>query len=143
MMSKFLRLALAAALALSFTTVFAQDAEQTPTVEYTLVGQIGSQGFEWVGVGGEIDGVRNPELTATVGDVVRVNIMSADGMEHDFAIPDLGVDSELTTGAGEEGAVSVTFEVTQAGTFTYLCTVPGHALPESNFGMFGNFVVAE
>ena len=57
-MSKFLRIALAAGLALSFTNVFAQDAEQTPTVEYTLVGQIGSQGFEWVGVGGEIDGVR-------------------------------------------------------------------------------------
>ncbi len=142
-MSKFLRIALAAALALSFTTVFAQDDAPTPTVEYTLVGQIGSQGFEWVGVGGDIDGVRNPELTASVGDVVKVTIMSADGMEHDFAIPDLEVETELTTGVMEDGAQSVTFEVTEAGTFTYLCTVPGHALPESNFGMFGDFVVGE
>ncbi len=142
-MSKLLRFALVAALALSFSTVFAQDEAPAPTVEYTLMGQIGSQGFEWVGVGGDIDGVRNPELNATVGDVVKVTIMSSDGMQHDFAIPDFEVESELTTGAGEEGAVSVTFEVTQAGTFTYLCTVPGHALPESNFGMFGDFVVSE
>ncbi len=142
-MSKLIRFALASVLALSMSSVFAQDDAPTPTVEYTLVGQIGSMGFEFVGVGGEIDGVRNPELTATVGDIVKVTVMSADGMEHDFAIPDLGVDTELTTGAGEEGATSVTFEVTQAGTFTYLCTVPGHALPESNFGMFGSFVVAE
>ena len=141
-MSKLLRFALASIFALSFATGFAQD-ELTPTVEYTLVGQIGTQGFEWVGVGGEIDGVRNPELTAAVGDVVRVTIMSADGMEHDFAIPDLAVDSELTTGAGEEGAVTVTFEVTQAGTFVYLCTVPGHAVPDAGFGMFGDFVVSE
>ena len=141
-MNKLFRFALAAIVAGSFATGFAQE-ELEPTVEYTLVGQIGSQGFEWVGVGGEIDGVRNPELTATVGDVVRVTVISGDGMEHDFAIPDLEVDTELTTGAGEEGAVPVTFEVTQAGTVLYLCTVPGHALPEANFGMFGNFVVSE
>ncbi|HZW28375.1 MAG TPA: cupredoxin domain-containing protein [Trueperaceae bacterium] len=141
-MSKVLRYVLASIVALSFATGFAQD-EQTPTVEYTLVGQIGTQGFEFVGVGGDIDGVRNPELTASVGDVVKVTVISADGMQHDFAIPDLGVDSELTTGAGEEGAVSVVFEVTQAGTFTYLCTVPGHAVPDAGFGMFGDFVVSE
>lgn len=141
-MSKILRLALASIVALSFGASFAQD-EPTPTVEYTLVGQIGTQGFEFVGKGGDIDGVRNPQLTAKVGDVVKVTVISADGMQHDFAIPDLGVDSELTTGAGEAGAVSVVFEVTQAGTFTYLCTVPGHAVPEAGFGMFGDFVVTE
>lgn len=141
-MSKVLRYVLASIVALAFGAGFAQD-EQTPTVEYTLMGQIGTQGFEFVGVGGDIDGVRNPQLTASVGDVVRVTVISSDGMAHDFAIPDLGVDAELTTGAGEEGATSITFEVTEAGTFTYLCTVPGHAVPEAGFGMFGDFVVNE
>lgn len=141
-MSKFMRFVLASIVALSFATAFAQD-EQTPTVEYTLIGQIGAQGFEFTGVGGDIDGVRNPELTASVGDVVKVTVISSDGMPHDFAIPDLGVDSELTTGAGEAGAVTIVFEVTQAGTFVYLCTVPGHALPEAGVGMFGDFVVSE
>ena len=140
-MSKLIRIVIASLVAATFAAGFAQD--QTPTVEYTLVGQIGTQGFEFVGVGGDIDGVRNPQLTAKVGDVVSVTVISADGMQHDIAIPDLGVDSELTTGAGEAGAVTIVFEVTQAGTFSYLCTVPGHAVPDAGFGMFGEFVVSE
>lgn len=119
----------------------AQDGELTPTVEFTLAGGIGSQGFEWLGVGGDIDGVRNPDLNVNVGDVVKVTIISTDGMEHDFAIDDLEVLSEPVSGEGQE--VSIVFEVTEAGSYIYYCTTPGHAMPEANFGMFGNFVVGE
>lgn len=140
-MSKFAKLLLAMLLAAFVGSALAQDEELTPTVEFTLAGGIGSQGFEWVGVGGDIDGVRNPDLNVKVGDVVKVTIISSDGMHHDFAIDELEVLSEPVTAQGEE--VSITFEVTEAGTFIYYCTTPGHAMPESNFGMFGNFIVGE
>lgn len=140
-MSKFVKLVLAMLLAAFVGSAQAQDEELTPTVEFTLNGGIGSQGFEWVGVGGEIDGVRNPDLNVKVGDVVKVTIVSTDGMQHDFAIDELDVLSEPVTGQGEE--VSIVFEVTEAGEFIYYCTTPGHAMPEANFGMFGNFIVSE
>lgn len=139
-MSKFSKLLLATLLTALFGAALAQD-ELTPTVEFTLQGGIGSQGFEWVGVGGDIDGVRNPDLNVAVGDVVKVTIISSDGMQHDFAIDELDVLSEPVTGQGEE--VSIVFEVTEAGEFIYYCTTPGHAMPEANFGMFGNFIVSE
>src|SRR5690606_17946528 len=116
---------------------FAQDEEHT--VEFTLHGGIGAAGFQFVGVGGDIDGVVNPDLNVTVGDVVKVTIIS-DGMPHDFAIDELEVKSEAAVVAEE--SVSVTFTVTEAGTFIYYCTTPGHALPDVGVGMFGNFIVA-
>ena len=139
-MSKFSKLLLATLLTALFGAALAQD-ELTPTVEFTLQGGIGSQGFEWVGVGGDIDGVRNPDLNVAVGDVVKVTIISSDGMQHDFAIDELEVLSEPVTAEGE--SVSITFEVTEAGSFIYYCTTPGHAMPEANFGMYGNFIVGE
>lgn len=140
-MSRFSRLLLATLMTVFLGAAMAQDGELTPTVEFTLAGGIGSQGFEWLGVGGDIDGVRNPDLNVNVGDVVKVTIISTDGMEHDFAIDDLEVLSEPVSGEGQE--VSIVFEVTEAGSYIYYCTTPGHAMPEANFGMFGNFVVGE
>ena len=68
-----------------------------------------------------------------------MNVIS-DGMPHDFAIDELGVKSDPATVAEE--AVSIVFTVTEAGTFIYYCTTPGHALPDAGVGMFGNFIVA-
>lgn len=136
-MSKFAKLLLAAVVAFGFGAAFAQD--QEPNVEFTLHGGIGTAGFQFTGVGGDIDGVVNPDLNVKVGDVVKVTIIS-DGMEHDFVIDDLGVKSESVMGA--ELSVSIVFTVTEAGTFTYYCSTPGHALPDLGIGMFGNFIVA-
>lgn len=139
-MSKFAKLLLATVVAFAFGAVFAQDDGPTPTVEFTLHGGIGSTGFQFVGVGGDIDGVVNPDLNVKVGDVVKVTVIS-DGMPHDFAIDALEVKSDPATVA-EEG-VSIVFTVTEAGTFVYYCTTPGHALPDAGVGMFGNFIVGE
>lgn len=137
MMSKFAKLLLATVVAFAFGVAFAQD--QEPTVEFTLHGGIGAAGFQFVGVGGDIDGVVNPDLNVKVGDVVKVTIIS-DGMEHDFAIDELEVKSDSVAVAEE--SVSVIFTVTEAGTYIYYCTTPGHALPAVGVGMFGNFIVA-
>ena len=137
-MSKFAKLLLASVVAFAFGAALAQDAEPTPTVEFTLHGSIGSTGFQFVGVGGDIDGLVNPDLNVKVGDVVKVNVIS-DGMPHDFAIDALDVKSDPATVA-EEG-VSIVFTVTEEGTYVYYCTTPGHALPDVGVGMFGNFIV--
>lgn len=136
-MSKFAKLLLATVVAFAFGAAFAQD--QEPTVEFTLHGGIGANGFQFVGVGGDIDGVVNPDLNVKVGDVVKVTVIS-DGMPHDFAIDALEVKSDVASVA-EEG-VSVIFTVTEAGEYIYYCTTPGHALPDVGVGMFGNFIVA-
>lgn len=138
-MSKFAKLLLATVVAFAFGAAFAQDGEPTPTVEFTLHGGIGSAGFQFVGVGGDIEGVVNPDLNVKVGDVVKVTVIS-DGMPHDFAIDALEVKSDPATVA-EEG-VSIVFSVTEAGTYIYYCTTAGHALPDAGVGMFGNFIVA-
>jgi nitrite reductase (NO-forming) len=136
-MSKFAKLLLAAVVAFAFGAAFAQD--QEPTVEFTLHGGIGTTGFQFLGVGGDIDGVVNPDLNVKVGDVVKVTII-ADAMEHDFTIDALDVKSESVMGEGK--SVSIVFTVTEAGTYIYYCSTPGHALPASGIGMFGNFIVA-
>lgn len=120
---------------------FAQAEEElTPTVTYTLEAKMGSYEngpFGYVGVGGDIDGVANPALTAKVGDVVEVILINGDPMAHDFVIPDLDVATEHVENQGDE--VRVVFTVTEAGEFRYLCSLPGHEAG----GMWGIFTVTE
>lgn len=136
-MKKFF-VALIASLAL-FGAAFAEDLE--PTVTFTLNGGVGSSGFVYVGVGGDIDGIENPDLVVTVGDVVEIILYTTDGMAHDFAIDELDVLSDKATVIGEP--ISYVFEVTEAGEWIYWCTEPGHAFKEFGFGMLGDFIVKE
>lgn len=136
-MKKFF-VALIASLAL-FGAAFAEDLE--PTVTFTLNGGVGSSGFVYVGVGGDIDGIENPDLVVTVGDVVEIILYTTDGMAHDFAIDELDVLSDKATVIGEP--ISYVFEVTEAGEWIYWCTEPGHAIKEIGFGMLGDFIVKE
>src|SRR5687767_9379603 len=45
------------------------------------------------GVGGEIDGVRNPALWARTGETVRITIVNGELMVHDIVLEKLGVKS--------------------------------------------------
>ena len=110
-------------------SVFAQPggtspADITPDVSYTLTTGLAEGKMAFIGVGGVIDGVVNPTLTAEPGDVVQLTLVNGDGVQHDWAIPDLGVATDLVN---ERGASSVTvFRVGEGGEYTYFCTVPGH-----------------
>lgn len=104
-------------------------AQETPTtgqvVEYTLRMVIGNTPpMAFLGVGGEIDGVINPELSANVGDEVIIHVINADPVLHDLTIDAFGV----TTGPMQEAEqeVTVQFVATQAGDFEYYCSTPGH-----------------
>ncbi len=136
MFKRFKIIALAAALLFAAGTAVAQDAAAEPDVTFVLSTGLGAfeQGaFAFLGTEGDLEGVDNPDLVVKVGDVVRIVLASGDGMEHDFVIDELDVATEVTS--GEE--VSVTFTVTEAGTFQYFCSLPGHL----EGGMYGNFIV--
>src|SRR5690606_27715862 len=57
------------------TTLVQNEQPASNVVEYTLRTAIGgTPAMAFVGVGGEIDGVSNPDLHATVGDTVRLTV---------------------------------------------------------------------
>ncbi len=91
----------------------------------------------YVGVGGSIDGVRNPDLTADVGDEVTVILTNGQVLGHDLFIEGYGVGTDLLVGVGTRD--TITFVASQEGTFVYHCTVEGHQAA----GMEGRLIVGE
>lgn len=94
-------------------------------VEYTVRTVMpGDPAMAFVGVGGDIDGVINPELTANLGDTVRITVINGDPMQHDLKIDEFGVyTGELLA---DEQTVTVEFVADQVGAFKYYCSIPGH-----------------
>lgn len=111
--------------------------EESSMVEFALVTGSTGGGLAFFGQGGEIDGLVNPVLSASVGDTVRITLVNGDGMPHDVFLPDLSVQSSMT-GAVDDQAV-VEFKVSASGEFVYFCSVPGHRAA----GMEGLLVVAQ
>jgi nitrite reductase (NO-forming) len=93
----------------------------------------GSMVFE--GVGGEIDGVTNPDLSAKQGDMVRITLVNGDGMPHDLAMPELNAGTTIVTAKGQ--TTEVVLEINEPGEFVYYCTIPGHR----QAGMEGRLIV--
>lgn len=113
------------------------DAQTAPSeVEYTLrtlTGQTPPMAF--IGVGGSIDGIVNPDLTANTGDTVKITLINGDPIIHDLVIPDFGVETGQLTKLDEQ--VTVTFTPTRPGEFVYNCSIPGH----KEVGMIGKLIV--
>ncbi len=106
---------------------------QTPVIdrEYTLEATM----LGYKGVGGDIDGVRNPPLWARAGETVRIVIVNGEMMVHDVSLEKHNV---RTAQILDKGATSnVTFKARESD--TYFCSVPGHRAA----GMEGRFDVAE
>jgi putative membrane-bound dehydrogenase-like protein len=100
--------------------------------EYTLEAHI----LGYRGLGGEIDGVRNPPLQAVRGEIVRITIVNAELMVHDIALEkqsDVKSPQILEKGT----TASITFKAEESD--TYYCTVPGHRLA----GMEGRLDVTD
>src|ERR687897_474658 len=83
-------------------------------LEATMVG--------YRGVGGEIDGVRNPTLWARTGERVRITIVNGELLVHDVALEKLGLKSQQILDKG--ATTALTFKASKSD--TYYCTVPGH-----------------
>jgi len=95
----------------------------------------GSQLF-FVGVGGEIDGQVNPDLTARVGDTVAITLINDDGRFHDIVIDEFNAATPVFGERGQEETIQ--FTVGQAGTFFYYCSVSGHR----QAGMEGQLIIS-
>ena len=89
----------------------------------------------FVGVGGDIDGVVNPTLTARPGDVVKITLINDDGMLHDLVIDEFDVATDQFADRGEQD--SITFTATRPARSTITASVPGHKAA----GMVGKLVV--
>lgn len=103
--------------------------------EYTLKSTMLDGQMAFVGVGGSIDGEKNPPLTAKVGDTIRITLVGDDPVEHDIAFPDFNAMSDHI--AGKDATTTFEFVVDKPGTFTYNCQIPGH----KEAGMVGKFEV--
>jgi nitrite reductase (NO-forming) len=66
----------------------------------------------------------NPVLKGKVGDTIEITLSSGEGAEHDIVFEGLNVHSKHFD--GKSGPTQVTFKLTQAGKFTYYCSIPGH-----------------
>ena len=112
------------------------DGHEPQVVEYTLktiIGQTPAMAF--IGVGGDIDGVINPPLSANVGDTVRITVINGAPVLHDLKIDEFNVfTGELTT---QDQQVTVEFIPDHPGDFVYYCNQPGHR----QIGMWGMLTV--
>ena len=104
----------------------AQSTEEVDR-DYTLQSSI----LGYKGVGGAIDGIRNPLLQAIEGETVRITIVNAELLAHDIALEKQGVKSTEVLDVGAQ--TSITFTATEND--TYYCTIPGHRAA----GMEGKF----
>lgn len=96
-----------------------------------------AENMQYIGVGGDIDGVVNPELTVDVGDRVTINLIMGETNLHDLEIEGYDVATEQLSAEGSED--SITFIADDEGTFVYFCTVPGHRTG----GMVGDLIVGD
>ncbi|HSJ86160.1 MAG TPA: copper-containing nitrite reductase [Anaerolineales bacterium] len=105
------------------------------TVEYSLMTAMTDGQMAFMGMGGGIDGIKNPTLSANVGDTVKIILTAGDSVEHDVAFPDFNAQSEHIAGQGTVS--SFEFVADKPGTFKYNCLLAGH----KEAGMVGTFVV--
>ncbi len=88
-----------------------------------------------------------PTLTFKVGDVVKVTVNNVGTLPHNWAIvtdkatpSSVVFNAQIQSGSnpilpGSSG--SVTFKVDKAGSYSYICQVPGHV----DLGMYGSVTV--
>lgn len=117
---------LIAGLALGFLSLGIAPA-RAANVSYDLYGSLASG---W-GLTSTTETNPGPKLSANVGDSVTITLHSTDGFGHQFLI-DLNGNGVADPGEPESGVftttTTLTFTVTQAGTFHYLCTIHGSAM---------------
>lgn len=112
--------------------------EPPARVEFTLRTVFRDGKMLYEGVGGDIDGLVNPDLIVAPGTVVRAILVNGDGMTHDLFFPDF--DAHTDKIGRKEQRTEVTFTVSdQAGTYVYYCTLPGHR----RAGQEGRLIVDE
>ena len=73
-------------------------------------------------------------ITVSAGDRVKITFKNEGRILHNLVIRDLGVGTR-TIGSGQSDTVE--FVAPQSGTYTFICSLPGHATS----GMVGDLIV--
>jgi len=102
-----------------------------PYVEFTLQTVINEGKLAYIGIDGEVDGVKidgviNPDLLVQPGDVLRLILLNGDGMPHNLYLPDFNAQTSFVSKVGDQTEIIVEVGDVQPGTYVYYCTVPGH-----------------
>ncbi|HLU82624.1 MAG TPA: copper-containing nitrite reductase, partial [Trueperaceae bacterium] len=116
----------------------APPAEYLPNVSYTLTTGLASGRMAFIGVGGTIDGIANPDLIAQPGQVVQITLVNGDNVAHDIFV-DQFANAHSAIVDRQGGSTTIVFRADIEGTFDYWCTIPGHR----QAGMEGNLIVGE
>ncbi|NQV68695.1 MAG: hypothetical protein HQ498_01585 [Pseudohongiella sp.] len=74
----------------------------------------------FVGVGGQIDGVLNPDLHVPDNAIVQITLINGDGALHDIYVSDFNVGSDQIAGIGASSVLA--FRANASGNFEYFCT---------------------
>lgn len=104
----------------------AAEPAESVTVEFTLRTIAENGKLLFVGVGGDIDGILNPDLLVPRDAAVRIILINGDSMPHDLFLPDFNAKTEYVKRMGEQAEIIFKVSDVQPGTFVYYCTVPGH-----------------
>ncbi len=75
-------------------------AEYVPHVRFRLRTALAEGKLAFVGVGGPIDGVVNPTLRVNEEEVVQVDLLNDDGIDHDVTFPDFDAATERVAQRG-------------------------------------------
>ena len=109
----------------------------TVDVEFTLQTIAENGKLLYIGVGGDIDGIINPDLVVQPCAVVRIVLTNGDGMVHDLFLPDFNVKTEYVRKINDRTEMVFEAGDIQPGSYVYYCTLPGHR----KAGQEGKFIV--
>ena len=112
-----------------------------PDVKYTLRSGIAEGRMVYIGFGGTIDGVVNPQLKAAAGDVIQITLINGEGAAHNIVFEKQGPKGvDLTSeNVREKGSSTIiAFRAKATGVVSYFCSLPGHRLA----GMEGKIAIA-
>ena len=127
----------------SFLLAQAQEQQARPPAEYladvsyTITTGLADGRMAFIGVDGNIEGVANPTLRASPGQIVTITLINGDNVAHDIFVE--GFQAAHSAVVARRGSsTTIVFRADQEGTFQYWCTIPGHR----QSGMEGSFVVS-
>jgi len=102
------------------------ESSATVDVEFTLKTIAEGGKLLYIGVGGEIDGIINPDLVVQPGAVVHIILTNGDGMVHDLFLPDFDTKTDYVKKLGDQAEIVFEIGDMQPGSHVYYCTLPGH-----------------
>jgi nitrite reductase (NO-forming) len=114
-----------------------QISDQKPTVTFTLKTGIVNGAMAFIGFGGDLDGIANPDLVVDPGDVVEIILINGDAVQHNLAIEGLGLKTADVLLKDEQA--HLIFTADHEGNYFYYCDIVGHR----QAGMEGNLIVGQ